>query len=45
MGLQVLVALNNVVVRFLGQQREPHLPAGQRRFTYRFDRFLTRLNC
>ena len=42
---QVLAALNNVVVSLLGQQREPNLPAVQRRFTYHFDRFLARLNC
>jgi hypothetical protein len=40
----VLAALNNVVVSLRGQQREPNLPAVQRRFTYHFDRFLARLS-
>jgi predicted transposase YbfD/YdcC len=41
---QVLAALNNVVVSLRGQEREPNLPALQRRFTYHFDRFLARLS-
>ena len=39
-GPQVMAALNNVVVRLLGQHRERNLAAVQRRFAYQFDRFL-----
>ena len=43
-GPQVMAALNNAVIGLFGQAGEENLAAVQRRFAYRFERFLARLD-
>lgn len=42
-GPQVIAALNNAVIGLVLTTGERNLAAVQRRFTYRFDRYLTHL--